>query len=195
MHKKRGFTVVELLITTSVIVIIASMTISLSRSVTSRERLDGLLRTLKSDIKYARQLAINQNRYVIIDFNDQGTGYSIVAQKVAKKITTTPPADNWVKVRGKTEVRPCKSIFFDGENMKDISFNPSGESVGCEAQTQINGENVSVTATFPPGGPLKVKNDIFIPEKQEESDPSCNKDYERILIVVPYGGIKIEKKN
>lgn len=83
MNKKTnsGYSIIELLVALAMIAILLTISISVGRGAVHRANFTSVLNGFMADFNYARQLATRLNRYVAIDFDDQGRSYQILVQR------------------------------------------------------------------------------------------------------------------
>jgi len=165
MHKKRGLSLIELLVVIFFMSIVLTMTISLGRNVTQKSYFSEALNTFVADFAYAKQMAARENRFILIDFDADGRSYNLMRQ------TTIGDVNNWNQVK---TVRAMEGkVFFDGVGMQDFVVNSMGE-----------------VYDFPLGAnpqPTQVILGFFV------KDASGSVDYQATVNIYGYGGIKVEE--
>ena len=84
MCKYRGFTLVELMITLAVIGILIAFALPSFRDLVERKHLGGAVEAVMEQLEFARSQAIKRSRPMLVDFNVNGTDWSIgVTDKMA----------------------------------------------------------------------------------------------------------------
>ncbi len=171
MKKKRGFSVVEMLITLGIIAFLLVLSLQVGRSSVQRASFTAAVNNFVADFNYARQLATRENRYVAFDFNDEGSSYNIL---ILRGVGLDPQdEDNYRnhKVASPMEGEPC----FTGAS--DFAVN----SMGVIRQYPVD----------PNASPVTVTLDFY---KARTRAGTGEKDYEKTITIFPTGGIKIEDK-
>lgn len=79
--KNSGYTITEMLVALALIAVVITMAIGVGRSALHRANFTSVLNGFMADFNYARQLATRLNRYVAIDFDNQGRSYQILVQR------------------------------------------------------------------------------------------------------------------
>ena len=77
MNKKRGFSVVEMLIAIAIMATVLVLSLQVGRSSIQRASMTAAINGFVADFNYARLLATRENRYVAFDFNDDGASYTM----------------------------------------------------------------------------------------------------------------------
>jgi prepilin-type N-terminal cleavage/methylation domain-containing protein len=80
-QRKRGYSVVELLVTIALLATILAISIGIGRNAMQRANFTSVLNGFMADFNYARQLASRLNRYVAIEFDDEGRTYTMLVQR------------------------------------------------------------------------------------------------------------------
>jgi prepilin-type N-terminal cleavage/methylation domain-containing protein len=170
MKTKKGFTVVELLITLALLSIIVVLTLRVGESVTANSRITGLINNFLADFSQAKLLASSENRYVAITFSADGRSYTIQKQTDVSDYLT------WTLV--KTEIPLSDRTFFNSADVSDFAINSTGE---------VRSLPIDITAS-PAGVILK----FYI--RKGGGTPSDGIAYNRTIRIFPSGGLKVEKK-
>jgi type IV fimbrial biogenesis protein FimT len=76
-HPMRGFTLVELMVTLSVMGILLAVAVPSFGDMLGRRRLEGALNELRIDLQFTRSEALRRNRMVTLAVNAAGTHYTI----------------------------------------------------------------------------------------------------------------------
>lgn len=170
MKTKKGFTVVELLVTMALLSIIVVLSLRVGESVTANSRITGLINNFLADFSQAKLMASAENRYVAVTFAADGRSYSILKQTDVSDYTT------WTLV--KTEMPLSDRTFFNNAGVSDFAVNSTGE---------VRSLPININAS-PAGVILK----FFIRKKL--GTPTDEIAYNRTIQIFPYGGLKVEKK-
>jgi len=171
MKKKRGFSVVEMLITLGIIAFFLVLSLQVGRSSVQRASFTAAVNNFVADFNYARQLATRENRYVAFDFNDEGSSYNIL---ILRGVGLDPQdADNYrtQKTGSPMDGEAC----FSG--VTDFAIN----SMGVIRQYPVD----------PNSNPITVTLNFYKAKKGTESAAPV-KDYQKTITIFPTGGIKIE---
>lgn len=171
--KNKGFTTIELLVTIAILGIIVVMVATISPSIIQRTKLNGVVNELLSDLNMAKQIASSENRYVMIDFSDDGSFYTLRKQHdpMVFDISDVEDENIWQTIK---KVRPLDDAkFFETGGVTDFALSSTG-------QTRLLDE-------FNPD-PAQITLEICVKKRQVSGDV----DYIKKIIVYPYGGIKLE---
>lgn len=169
MKSNRGFTVVELLITVSLLAILVVLSLRVGESVTANSRFTGLINNFLADLSQAKLLAATENRYVSITFAG-GRSYTL------RKQTDVSDYTSWTPV--KTVTPYSDQTFFAAGDVSDFAINSMGE---------VRTLPIDISSS-PTGITLK----FYIRKgRGTASDPIA---YQRTIRILPYGGLKVEKK-
>jgi prepilin-type N-terminal cleavage/methylation domain-containing protein len=173
MKKKRGFSVVEMLVAIAIMAVLLVLSLRVGRSSMQRASITSAINEFVADFNYARQLATRENRYVAFDFNDNGASYTI---RILRQVSLDPQlTDSYEdhKFASPMGGDPC----FSG--VTDFAVN----SMGVIRQYPVD----------PNTSPITVTMDFYRAKAGSGSTPSV-KDYEKTITIFPTGGIKIEDK-
>jgi prepilin-type N-terminal cleavage/methylation domain-containing protein len=170
MKTKKGFSVVEMLVTLALLSIIVVLTLRVGESVTANSRITGLINNFLADFSQAKLLASGENRYVAVTFSADGRSYSI------RKQTDVSDYTAWTLV--KTEIPLSDRTFFNTVDVSDFAINSTGE---------VRSLPININAS-PTGVILK----FFIRKGLGRSTDEIA--YNRTIQIFPYGGLKVEKK-
>jgi len=162
-----GFTVVELLIALAIFGILAVLAINMGRSSMQRAAFSSAVNSFVSDFSALKQQASTENRYMVIDFNAAGTGYTILRQRNLDDFA------NWQSLRTVTPMEG-KPFFVAGE-AGDFMVNSTGEVFAYP-----------VTGTVPQSTNVNMSFFIYKPGTSQV-------DYQRQVRIFPTGGIKIDQ--
>lgn len=169
MTKKRGFTLVELLITMFILAVLIVMVARIGENVTANSRISGLINNFLADFSQAKLIASAENRYVAITFSSDGFSYAI-----SKQTDITDPT-TWTLVK---TVRPLSDrTFFNTGEVSDFAINSTGE---------VRPLPIDLTVS-PSGTSLR----FFIRKGRGLSTDEIA--YDRTIQILPYGGLKVEK--
>jgi prepilin-type N-terminal cleavage/methylation domain-containing protein len=170
MHKKSGFTIMELLLVLVILGVLVALSLSVGDSVTSNSRITGLINNFLADYSAAKLLAASENRYVAITFANDGRSYTL------QKQTDVSSYASWTHV--KTVVPFSDRSFFASGEVSDFAINSTGE-----------------VRLLPLADPLPSPSSITLKFYIRKgagvaSDPYA---YQRTIQIFPYGGLKVEK--
>ncbi|UCH92429.1 MAG: prepilin-type N-terminal cleavage/methylation domain-containing protein [Candidatus Aminicenantes bacterium] len=175
MKKKRGFTVVEMLVTVAILAVLIVMALQMGRSAVQKATLTAAINEFIADFNYARQLASRENRYVAFVFNDTGTAYTI---RVLRRVSLNPTLEtSYVdhKTHSPLGGEPCL------KDTTDFAVN----SMGVIRQYPVD----------PNANPITVTMDFYKAQEGAEWETSYDPslvDYQKTITIFPTGGIKIE---
>ena len=164
MKKTRGFSLMELLLVVSFMAIVLTMVITVGRSVTQKSYFSGGVSTFVANFAYAKQVAARENRLVAINFNADGRSYDLRRQNRIGDVT------QWA---GLKSVRGMDGkVFFDSGTVQDFAVNSMGEVFAFPIAADPQ--------------PVQVSLGFFI------KSPSGGIDYQTLITIFGYGGIKVE---
>ncbi len=171
MKKKRGCSVVVLLVAIAIMAVLLVLSLQVGRSTMQRASMTAAINEFVADFNYARLLATRENRYVAFDFNDDGSGYTM---RILRRVSLNPQLeasyDNH-KIASPMNGEPC----FSGAS--DFAVN----SMGIIRSYPVN----------PNTNPTSVTLNFF--KAKTGSDPDTPViDYQKTITIFPTGGIKIE---
>lgn len=86
MHRKQGITLIELMVTLSVLVIVLLLAMPPFSEFLAKRRLEGASTELGTDLQYARSLAVDHRTDVSLTTRDNGQGYDIVGNVIENGI-------------------------------------------------------------------------------------------------------------
>ena len=171
MKKKKGFSVVELLIAIAIMALVVVLSLQVGRSSVQRASFTAAINEFVADFNYARALATRENRYVAFDFNSDGTSYTL---RILKGVSLDPQLeDSYMnqKIVQPMDGQPC----FSGAT--DFAVN----SMGVIRQYPVN----------PNASPITVTLNFFKAKPGTEYTTPVM-DYQKTITIFPTGGIKIE---
>ena len=171
MKKKRGFSVVEMLVAIAITALILVLSLQMGRSSVQRATFTAAINQFVADFNYARLLATRENRYVAFDFDNKGATYNI---RVLRGVGLDPQdADNY---RSQKTGSPM-----DGEacfsGVTDFAIN----SMGVIRQYPVDPNSNPITVTL-----------NFFKAKSGTESAALVKYYQKTITIFPTGGIKIE---
>jgi prepilin-type N-terminal cleavage/methylation domain-containing protein len=174
MKNKRGFSLVELLVTLAFMAILLVLVGKTGRSTIQRSSFTSAVNGFVADLSLARQLAARENRYVAIDFDEGGTQYII---KLQQRVGVSPMNEN------------------NYDDVKTVS--PMGGEQFLEAPQDFAVNSAGFTMAYPVNpalGPVSVALKFIKKKNIEALAIEKNYDYEKDLTIFPSGGIRIETK-
>ncbi len=170
---KKGFSLMELLVVMLVAGVLLLISINIALNVVTKSRFAGGVNKIIADIAYAKELASKENRWVKIDFKNDGKTYTIEKQKKIGDLSQFEV----VKTRQPMEGR----MFFNpgGNDVTDFAINSRGE----------------VKKVSDLSNPTSVPSEITLTVWSRKGDGSLSNPiiYQRKIKIYPYGGIKVEK--
>ncbi|MCK4763932.1 MAG: prepilin-type N-terminal cleavage/methylation domain-containing protein [Candidatus Aminicenantes bacterium] len=172
--KKQGFTVIELLVVIAIFGAVVAMVASIGPSVGKRAKLNRTVNSFVADINLAKNLASAENKFVAIDFSDDGASYRILKQKDIMYLDPTfDTSYGWTYIK---TVNPLEGeSFFNPDNVVDIAFNSTGQPHDVNTQ---QAQQFIFT--------------IFVKKSRSGPPEADNIDYIKKVTIYPYGGVKIE---
>ncbi|MCP4218330.1 MAG: prepilin-type N-terminal cleavage/methylation domain-containing protein, partial [bacterium] len=141
MKGKKGFTLVEMLITLFIVGVMAVLAVNMGRSSLQRARFTNIINQFMADYSYARMLASRQNRYVAIEFDTEGTLYTI---RVQRSLSDTVGFDD-VKTERLQEGDPF--VNFLGE-YSSFAVNSMGLVREYEASSGVGSDPITLELQF-----------------------------------------------
>ena len=169
MTNKRGFTIVELLITMFMLAVLVVMVARIGENVSASSRMTGLINNFLADFSQAKLIASAENRYVAITFSPDGLSYIISRQTDITDLTAWSPVKT---------VKPFSNrVFFSASGVSDFAINSTGE---------IRPLPIDLTQS-PSGTTLK----FYMRKGRGASTDAVV--YNRTIQILPYGGLKVEK--
>jgi prepilin-type N-terminal cleavage/methylation domain-containing protein len=169
MNKKRGMTIVEVLVTLAILGLVILMGLSLGKGQIQRADFTSAVNQFVADLGYARQLASRENRYVAFLFNPGCSNYTIMVQKRIGLDLTQESSFRFEKV-----VEPLNGEKFV-ETPSDFAVNSVG--IIHTYPISVNSTPTTVTLNF-----VKLDRATGV------------KSYESKLTLFPSGGVKIERQ-
>ncbi|MDY0296198.1 MAG: type II secretion system protein [Acidobacteriota bacterium] len=167
LHRKRGFTVVELLVALGIFGLLAVLAINIGRSSMQRAAFSSAVNSFVADFSAIKQQASMENRYMAIDFNGIGTGYTVLRQRNLDDFVNWQPLRTVTPMEGKA--------FFPPAEADDFMINSTGEVFAYP-----------VSGTLPQSTQVEMSFFIYKPGTSEV-------DYQRQVRIFPTGGIKIDQ--
>lgn len=175
MNQQKGLSLIELLVVIALLGIVAVMTVSVGRSAIQRAGMSNTINKFISDVSKMKQIAARENRYMVIEFNNDGRSYSL------KKQRTIGDLNNWDDAYSGASNRVSPSgekVFFDTSvlpisSRKGIAFKSTGE-----------------VYLYPiPTNPTPAAQEFhFFMSK------GTLRDYKRKVTLFPTGGVKVENE-
>lgn len=174
MKKKRGFSVVEMLVAIAIMAVVLVLSLRVGRSSVQRASFTAAINDFVADFNYARQVATRENRYVAFDFSADGSSYTM---RILKSFSHDPQLEDSYKnhkVSSPMDGDPCIS------GATDFAVN----SMGVIRQYPVD----------PNSSPITVTLNFYKAKKGTETGTPV-KDYQKRIIIFPTGGIKIEDED
>lgn len=170
--KMRGFSLIELLVVTALIGIMAVISIQIGRSVIQRTSSINAVNSFISDVTSIKQSAAKENRYFAISFNADGVSYTIQRQ------TNIGDLANW------TDISTVKPL--DGKEFFDKSI-VSGAWSGFAINPIGMVYNLPFASATTAGSPASQNLNFRLPGRIPGKY-----DYNKNILIYSNGGIKIE---
>ena len=170
MNTKKGFSLIELLITLALLSVIVVLALRVGESATANSRITGLINNFLADFSQAKLLASAENRYVSVTFDATGHSYTI------RKQTDVSDYTSWTLVKTVTPL--SDRTFFAVADVSDFAINSTGE---------VRSLPININAS-PAGAILK----FFIRKGKGLAGDAIA--YNRTIQIFPYGGLKVEKE-
>jgi prepilin-type N-terminal cleavage/methylation domain-containing protein len=169
MNKKRGMTIVEMLVTLAILGIVILMALGLGKGQIQRADFTSSVNQFVADLGYARQLASRENRYVVFKFNAECSNYTMMVQKRIGLDLSQDSSFRFEKI-----VKPLNGEQFV-ETPSDFAVNSMGIIYNCPVS--VNSIPTTVTLNF-----IKLDRATGV------------KSYASKLTLFPSGGVKIERQ-
>ena len=155
MHRKQGSTLIELMVTLSVLVIVLLLAMPSFSEFLAKRRLEGASAELGTDLQYARSLAADHRTDVSLTTQDNGLGYDIVGHVIengtwVQKIFKTASLSGGAAVSGGVVVRFEAHRGMRGTTGSDPSVTVT--SVGTAASLTISVNQMGRVQVCSPGG-------------------------------------------
>lgn len=168
-QKIRGFSLVEVLVVTILIGIMAVVSIQIGRSVIQRTSSISAVNSFISDVNSIKQSAAKENRYFAISFNTDGVSYTIQRQ------TNIGDLANWTDI---STIKPLEGKeFFDktivSSAWRGFAINPLGVVYSLPIAAGAVPASQNLNFRLPGRTPGKY-------------------DYNKNILIYSNGGIKIE---
>jgi len=144
--RKTGFTLIELLVIIAIIGIITSISWVVVKTLQSSWRLDGVVRDLATDLRYAQQQSVTEQINYGVHFSSSTDEYQIIRYG-----TTT---EEILKKSLPQGIRFYQIIDFTDD---EVIFNPYGAVKEAGSVSLINIEQEIKTIEVRPSGFVKIK--------------------------------------
>ncbi len=170
---KRGFSLVELLVVMVIAGVLLIVSINIASNVITKSKFSGGVNKIIADIAYAKELASKENRWVKIDFKNDGKTYTIDKQKKIGDLSQFVVVKRRQPMEGKMFFTP------GGNDVTDFAINSRGE----------------VKKVSDLSNPTALPSEIILRIWIRKGDGSLSNPliYQRTIRIYPYGGIKVEK--
>ena len=143
MKTKKGFSVVEMLVTLALLSIIVVLTLRVGESVTANSRITGLINNFLADFSQAKLEASAENRYMAVTFAADGRSYSILKQTNVSSYTV------WTLVKTVTPFTDRE--FCTAADVSDFAINSTGEVRSLPDQHQLQPDRPDAQILYPQG--------------------------------------------
>jgi prepilin-type N-terminal cleavage/methylation domain-containing protein len=144
---RKGFTLSEILIAISVVIILATISISAFTTLQPDIKLSGIARELITDFRYAQQLTVTEQVNHGIHFFSLENKYQLIrygaTEEVIKEILI-PGGISFQQITGFTE--------------DTVKFNPYGSVIESGSITLVNTNNKTKTIEVRPSGFVKISD-------------------------------------
>ncbi len=170
---KRGFSLMELMVVVALFGLLLLLSVNISSNMIAKSKFSGGVNKIIADITYAKELASKENRWVKVNFKNDGKTYTIEEQKVIGDLTQFEVVKTRQPMEGK--------MFFNpgGNDVTDFAINSRGE----------------VKKVSDLSNPTAQPSEIILTVWIRKGDGSLSNPviYQRTIRIYPYGGIKVEK--
>ncbi len=148
--KENSFTLIELLIVLAIIGILVGISIPVYRQFQPTIQLNGAVRTLVTDLRYAQQLTVTEQKEHCVRFSpdDEDKEYKIIQCQ-------NPEAE---KILRTISLQEIDSITVDGFSNNEVRYNPYG-AVKETGTITLEVNEKAKTIDVRPSGFVKIKKD------------------------------------
>ncbi len=142
----KGFTLIEILIVIGIIIVLAGIGIPVFRSIQPSVQLNGAIRNLVSDLRYAQQLTVTEQVKYCLRFFPLEKRYQIIQCEEERSLSEVFLPDEIITL--------TTTGFIDNE----IEFNPYGAVKKSGTITLENSKNRIKTIEVRPSGFIKISD-------------------------------------
>lgn len=145
-YPKSGFSLIEILVVISVIGIISLIGLPVYKSITPNIALNSSIRDMTSDLRYAQQLAVTEQKTYSVTFNILNNSYYVFQ------------ADSGDIIRSRNINSQVKIDSITGLSSSTASFTVTGASIESGEIALTNMNNKTNTIEIKPSGYVKIRN-------------------------------------
>lgn len=146
-----GFTIIELLVTMSIVAVLMAIGVPSFRYVTNSNRIASEINGLLGDLQFARSEAIKDGRTVTVCVSANGTSCSNATSWHSGWIVFSDPTNVGTVDTGEVVLRvqapfSGTDTFNASNNVKAVTFNREGYAVGIASGTLITLQDATATS-------------------------------------------------
>jgi len=142
---KKGFTLIEFIVAITILIILASISVFTYRSIQPSLQLSGATRNLVTDLRYAQQLAVTEQK-------DHGVWFSTTTEDKYQIIRHENSATTTIK---EVVLEEISFQYISPLTDNEVRFNPYGAAREM-ATTTLSTDNKTKTIKISPSGFVKI---------------------------------------